>query len=298
LGGVAILNVDSQSLATLLFVAGAGLAAALILLPSQPQTGAARNGARYAERHGGHAQQGARRFCELIAGPGASSTIDRTAWSKLTAQMSHELRTPLNAILGFSELMSKEVFGPLGSSYYSAYVRDIHASGRILLKSAEDALAITALLTSPERKGPPRWSCLKSVADEACAFVHHDLAAQAVAIQCDIDASLEIIGDPQATRQILINLIAEASRNPQAGAPLRLHAAGAKDWIRFSIAVAGEKAGDTSPDEGFTMVLARTLCELSGARLSSSSADGCKEWIVDFLPVTQNDLFRAPAYQL
>ena len=31
------------------------------------------------------------------------------------ANMSHELRTPLNAILGFSELISSETLGPVGT---------------------------------------------------------------------------------------------------------------------------------------------------------------------------------------
>ena len=40
------------------------------------------------------------------------------------------------------------------------------------------------------------------------------------------------------------------------------------------------------------MILARTLCELSGARLTFTIADdGSRTWTVDFLPVTQNDLF-------
>ena len=42
----------------------------------------------------------------------------------------------------------------------------------------------------------------------------------------------------------------------------------------------------------FPMILARTLCELSGARLACfDAADGGRQWTVDFLPVAQNDLF-------
>ena len=122
------------------------------------------------------------RFAELGARPRSNPTLDTAAWAKLTAHMSHELRTPLNAVLGFSEMMSNEVFGPLGSSCYSAYARDIHASGRLLLKSAEDALAITALLTAPDRKGPPQISRLRAVSEDACAFAQCDLAMQSI---CD-----------------------------------------------------------------------------------------------------------------
>jgi two-component system cell cycle sensor histidine kinase PleC len=40
------------------------------------------------------------------------------AKSRFLASMSHELRTPLNAILGFSEVMAKEVLGPIENANY------------------------------------------------------------------------------------------------------------------------------------------------------------------------------------
>jgi len=45
--------------------------------------------------------------------------------SDFLANMSHELRTPLNAINGFSDIMCKEMFGPLGDPRYKEYVSDI-----------------------------------------------------------------------------------------------------------------------------------------------------------------------------
>ena len=65
------------------------------------------------------------------------------------ARVSHELRTPLNAVIGFSDVMDSELLGPVGHPRYREYARHIRDSGRELLKSAEDTLAITALLANP-----------------------------------------------------------------------------------------------------------------------------------------------------
>ena len=60
--------------------------------------------------------------------------------SEFLAHMSHELRTPMNAVLGFTEMMTKEIFGPIGSPRYREYLRDIEASGQHLLQVINNIL--------------------------------------------------------------------------------------------------------------------------------------------------------------
>ncbi|MGH6828052.1 MAG: histidine kinase dimerization/phospho-acceptor domain-containing protein, partial [Rhizomicrobium sp.] len=55
------------------------------------------------------------------------------AKSRFLANMSHELRTPLNAIIGFSEVMTHQMFGALGAPRYLEYAKLIHESGGHLL---------------------------------------------------------------------------------------------------------------------------------------------------------------------
>ncbi len=284
-------------LSTLLFLAGAGLAALVVILPPL----AAREDSKFhsPERRlpdslpvSNMSSDGQLRFPELLRGGAPDAGLDRAAWAKLTAHMSHELRTPLNAVLGFSEMMTNEVLGPLGSSY-SSYARDIHASGRILLKSAEDALAITALLTVPERKRARETARLKSIIDEACAFAAPELAARSIPVAMDIDPNIDIAGDHQVTRQMLINLIAEAVRSAAPGAVLRIETKSQPEAILLSLSLAANRNA-VAIEEGFGMILARTLCELSGADLASTAtADGERKWTVRLAPAAQDDLFLA-----
>src|SRR5450432_726933 len=59
--------------------------------------------------------------------------------------VSHELRTPLNSIIGFSEVISKELCGPLGSPQYREYAEHVRLSGLKLLRLVNQVLEIARL---------------------------------------------------------------------------------------------------------------------------------------------------------
>jgi two-component system cell cycle sensor histidine kinase PleC len=293
--GVAVPHLANESLSSLLFLAGAGLVAFLLWSPpphqsTAPQRVTAHDGPAVPHRSRMEATA-QKSFTELIMRPAASRTLEREQWARLTAQMSHELRTPLNAVLGFSELMSSEAFGPLGSSCYTAYARDIHASGRMLLKSADDALAITKVLTSPERNASPQTCCLKAAIEDACAFARQDMHTHSLSVTSGIE-STDVIGDRQATRQMLINLIAAAAGDTRDGALLAITTECKAGTVHFSISAEADSLNASTHEDGFPMILARTLCELSGARLAcNDTADGGRRWSVNFIAAAQNDLF-------
>jgi signal transduction histidine kinase len=237
---------------------------------------------------------------ELLQPRHATSACDRAAFARLTAHMSHELRTPLNAIIGFSELMSNEVFGPLGSSCYADYSRDIHTSGMSLLKSAEDALAITTLLTATEQNYRSSIANVAAAGNEALAFHAPALMARGINANCTIDPSAEILADAQAVRQLLINLISEAGLRAGNGATLSLASRQDNGQIEILISVSGAIAARTHSDDSFSMLLARTLSQLSSAQI----IEDCQVCDVDasswtvavrFHSVTQNDFFSRAA---
>lgn len=73
------------------------------------------------------------------------SDLASRAKTEFIANMSHELRTPLNAIIGFSDILQKEVMGPLGQESYREYAADINKSGQSLLKIINEILDISKI---------------------------------------------------------------------------------------------------------------------------------------------------------
>lgn len=223
---------------------------------------------------------------ELLQPARPVSVTDRAAFARLTAHMSHELRTPLNAILGFSELMSNEVFGPLGASCYASYVRDIHTSGISLLKSADDALAITSLLTATQET-TAKQAHAATAANDALAFSAHTLSTAGITATSTIDGEIDVIACPQAARQLLINLIADAAQTAGRGAEIALASRTDGSEFEISIVTTGPMSEQASATESFSMLLARTLAELCGARIHILD----RHVVVRFTRVVQNDFF-------
>jgi signal transduction histidine kinase len=139
------------------------------------------------------------------------------AKSEFLANMSHELRTPLNAVIGFSDVMLKELFGPLPERY-RGYVHDIHYSGAHLLQLINDVLDFSKIeaghLALDEEVFELRDAIaaslrmIKSRAEEAGVALHQSFSA-------DID---RIRGDQRRIKQIVLNLLSNAVKfTPRGG---------------------------------------------------------------------------------
>ncbi len=218
---------------------------------------------------------------------------DAAQWRRLTHRMSHELRTPLNAVIGFSELMNAEVFGPLGAPQYHDYARSIHSSGRILLKSAEDALAITNLLTRPAARGRESTAGVRTAIDDMLAFHQAEMQMLNLDLAIEGTGALEVMGEAQTLRQILINLMSEAIENaaPGSGTTVRCNATADEVFMTLGTTGAGRKS--TAGDESFNMVLARTLVQLSQGRLIEYSGENNWSATAVFPRASQRDFFAA-----
>lgn len=130
------------------------------------------------------------------------------AKTEFMARVSHELRTPLNAIIGFSEVMSKQMLGPLDERYVG-YTAAINASGVKLLEIIDSILQMSRI-----EKGQfdfaPDMLCLGEIVDQVITTVRGDVEAKGIAIASDIVGPAILQADEEAIRQILTQLVRNA----------------------------------------------------------------------------------------
>jgi len=213
------------------------------------------------------------------------------AKSEFLANMSHELRTPLNAVIGFSEVMHRELMGPLGSDSYRNYAGDILESGRHLL-----GIINTILDVSKAEAGgldlEEQLIDLCQTTEAALRVVRQKAVDGDVRLACRIAPGLpRFRGDATKLKQILLNLLANAikftpeggridvdiTRCPNGGLRIDVTDTGigiAAEDIATALAPFGQidsAIGRRYPGTGLGLPLTKKLVELHGGTLSLSS---------------------------
>jgi PAS domain S-box-containing protein len=130
--------------------------------------------------------------------------------SEFLANMSHELRTPLNAIIGFSEMMGRQMLGPLGSEHYVEYARDIHDSGTHLLGLINDILDVSKLEAGKVELEDNEID-MAEVIEATFRLVRERAKTNEVELIADgLDDLPHLRADVRRTKQILLNLLSNA----------------------------------------------------------------------------------------
>jgi len=144
------------------------------------------------------------------------------AKSGFLATMSHELRTPLNAIIGFSEMMLREVMGPVGNEHYRSYIADIYSSGSHLLDIINDILDLSKAeagkLELCEDVFDPR-EAIRAVGTATGARVQEGGLTAVYELPEDLPA---LRADERKTRQVLFNLIGNALKFTPPGGTIEI----------------------------------------------------------------------------
>jgi two-component system cell cycle sensor histidine kinase PleC len=133
------------------------------------------------------------------------------------SNMSHELRTPLSAVIGFSEMIVKETFGPVGQPRYREFADDILHAGRHLMDVLSDILDI-AKASSGTIVLRKRAIRPEAVMRAAVRMLHEKARDADLTLETDIGERLPTIeADPVRLRQVLLNLLSNAIKFTPAG---------------------------------------------------------------------------------
>ncbi len=129
--------------------------------------------------------------------------------SDFLANMSHELRTPLNAINGFSDIMKKEMFGPLGDPRYKEYVNDILFSGQHLLSLINDILDMSKIEAGKMTLNHEIMQ-IDDMIGQVIRIVRGRAEDNRLKLIYQPSTLPEIEADPRAVKQVLLNLMTNA----------------------------------------------------------------------------------------
>ncbi len=143
--------------------------------------------------------------------------------TRFLANMSHELRTPLNAIIGFSQMIQRQLIGPIGNAKYLDYIGSILQSGEHLLDLINDILDMSKIEIGKYELYVERLNVGK-VIRLALHMVEGRAAEQHVRlIADDIPDDLHIEADRRALMQVLLNLLSNAVKFTPAGGQVEVH---------------------------------------------------------------------------
>jgi PAS domain S-box-containing protein len=132
------------------------------------------------------------------------------AKSRFLAAMSHELRTPLNAIIGFSSVISDEMFGPVSHKKYVEYARDIRHSGEHLLNLINDVLDM-ARIESGKIVLHEEQIALEDVIEPAIRMVRPRAESAQLRLGTQLNSAQKVLFvDQRLLLQAVVNLLANA----------------------------------------------------------------------------------------
>jgi signal transduction histidine kinase len=203
--------------------------------------------------------------------------------------VSHELRTPLNSIIGFSEIINREIYGPLGAAQYKEYAGIIQASGLRLLRLVNQVLELAKLEAGDELELAAE--SLDSVFEDAGASVATDLAERRLTLKTELpDPAPAALADPRAIRTAVINLLQNAATHAPHGGEVRLIGRVQGPLVQVEVADDGEGLDAARAQQllqpfgeesltrrdavGFGWMIVQALCAAMGARFEVVTAPG------------------------
>jgi signal transduction histidine kinase len=136
---------------------------------------------------------------------------------QLVASMAHELRTPLNAIIGFSEILTQQMFGEINARYVG-YAEDIASSGQHLLRIINDILDY-AKVESGEMTLRLESASMADIIRSSLRLVSGQADRAGVAVADELGRPVPTVKvDATKIKQVLVNLLMNAVKfTPRGG---------------------------------------------------------------------------------
>lgn len=137
--------------------------------------------------------------------------------TRFLANMSHELRTPLNAIIGFSEMIQRQLLGPIGNARYLDYIGGIRESGEHLLNLINDILDMSKIEAGKYELYLEELNVGKIIRLAVHMVEGRAGEANVRLITDNIPDDVHMTADRRALMQILLNLLSNAVKFTPAG---------------------------------------------------------------------------------
>ena len=208
------------------------------------------------------------------------------AKSEFLAAVSHELRTPLNAIVGYQDLLSAEVAGPLAEKQQYYLMRANQGAQQLigLIDQILNLARIEAGRTEVQLEETDVWELSREVAQ----FVEPLATKKALSFRIQVpDGGIRIRTDAGKVRQILLNLLANAIKFTEQGEVV-LQASEADGAIRFRVCDTGPGIPENEFDrifEPFTQTEGSATLGTGGSGLGLSVSRGLAELLGGSLTV-------------
>ena len=159
----------------------------------------------------------------------------------LVANVSHELRTPLTAIRGYAETLQA---GGLESERATEFIGIIHRHAERLSRLLDDLLELSRLEAGRrplKREALP----LRPLVQRSLDLVRPRASHRQVDLSVDVPEGPNLIGDPEALEQVLVNLLDNAVKYTQQTGKVMLRARteGSGNDARWRIAVSDDGIG-------------------------------------------------------
>ena len=157
--------------------------------------------------------------------------------NEFLASVSHELRTPLNAIIGFSDILTSQVYGDLNDKQVT-YVKDIQIAGIQLLGMVNEILDISKIEANAIKLVKRYFEVSRPVI-ETCNILMPLIKNKNINLSYHIDKDIDIFADYQKIQQVLYNLLSNAIKYTPDRGSIVITVTNTAKKVKFSIKDSG-----------------------------------------------------------